>query len=426
MTSKLGPFTDSASHDEALSLDATAAMGQWRDQFVESDPDLVYLLGNSLGRLPAAAVDLVGHVVDVEWGDRLIRSWNEGWWDRHVELGDSVASIIGAEPGEVAISDSTSVNLHKLALAAVRARPGRTKIVTDDLNFPSDYYVLDSVAELVGGRVEMVTSDGIHGPVDELIAAIDEDTALVSLSHTVFKSGYTYDLGALTSEAHAAGALVLWDMSHSAGVIADGVGRAGVDLAVGCTYKYLNGGPGSPAFVYVRSDLQSMLHNPVRGWWGHDDPFAFESAYRPVDGIRAFHAGTMPILSLSAARPGIEMIADVGVGRLRDVSVSLLAFAERLFDDELADLGFRWNTPRDPARRGSHVSLAHNNAWQIAQALEGEAKVLLDFRAPDNIRLGFAPLYTRHVDVHTSMMRIRHVVESEVWRKYPATIAGVT
>ncbi len=208
--------------------------------------------------------------------------------------------------------------------------------------------------------------------------------------------------------------------------LADGVGEAHVDLAVGCTYKYLNGGPGSPAFVYVRADLQDELSNPVRGWWGHSAPFAFESDYRPVSGIRAYHAGTMPILSLSAAAPGIAMTAEAGVEMLRGVSVSLLGFAERLFASELEPLGFRWNTPRDPDRRGSHASLVHDSAWQIAQALGAEAKVLLDFRAPDNIRLGLAPLYTSHLAIHTAIVRIGQVVESGAWRSYPSAIGGVT
>ncbi|MCB0990949.1 MAG: aminotransferase class V-fold PLP-dependent enzyme [Acidimicrobiales bacterium] len=411
---------------EATTADRNSGLADWRERFVHHDPDEIYLLGNSLGRLPVDTATRIDHAVHNQWANRLIRSWNEGWWDLQLQVGETIAQIIGAESGEVIVSDSTSVNLHKLALAAVRARPGRTKIVTDDLNFGTDYYVLDSVAELCGCDVEIIASDGIHGPVEALCAAFDDNTALVSLSHTTFKSGFTYDLETITSAAHRAGAIVLWDLSHSVGSVDFSVETAGVDLAVGCTYKYLNGGPGAPAFIYVNRSLQKVLSNPVRGWWGHAAPFDFETAYRPTESIRSFHAGTMPILSLAAAEPGIEMVAEVGMERIRQVSVSLMALAERLYDRDLAPLGFQWKTPRDPAVRGSHVALAHPNAWQLSQALIERGKVLLDFRAPDNLRLGLAPLYIGHVDVYEAVARIRRIVESGVWQQYPEERSVVT
>ena len=251
---------------------------------------------------PLPASDVVCLVTRDQWGTDLIRSWNTGWWDLQIELGDLLAPVIGARAGEVIISDSTSVNLYKLASAALRARPGRHRILTDDLNFPTDVYVLSGLAgdTVDGHTLEIVpSSDGINGPAAQLEAAFDDDVALLALSSTCFKSGYTYDIGRLTAAAHDAGALVLWDLSHSAGAVELELTRWGVDLAVGCTYKYLNGGPGSPAFLYVRQDLQGTLSNPITAWWAHENPFAMELEFAAVDGIRRFHTGTMPVLSLA-------------------------------------------------------------------------------------------------------------------------------
>ena len=424
----LGPFPDDSLHSRAVELDAADPLSSYRDRFVDVDPGLIYLDGNSLGRLPKEAIGAIEDLTHRQWGDRLIRSWNEGWWNLQLEIGDLLAPVIGALPGEVIISDSTSVNLHKLAAAAVVARPGRTKIVTDDLNFPSDHYVLAEVARAAGPdhRLEIVPSDGVMGPVEALAAAIDDTTALVSLSHAAFKSGYTYDLAELTRIAHDAGALILWDMSHSVGSVDADLTGAGADLAVGCTYKYLNGGPGSPAFLYVRSELQGELASPISGWWAHAEPFALDLDFRPVNGIRKFHAGTMPTLSLAAARPGIALTVEAGMLAIRTKSVSLMAFMEELFGSHLEQLGFSWASPVHSSRRGSHASLAHPQAWQITQALIEAGKVLPDFRAPDNLRLGFAPLYTSHLDIHTAVLRLVSVVESGAWFSYCATPNAVT
>lgn len=294
----LGPFPDQPGYDHARSLDEADPLRSHRDRYVITDPDLIYLDGNSLGRLPKETANLVRRVVEEQWGDGLIGSWNEGWWDLQLRLGDKLAGILGAGPGEVIISDSTSVNLHKLALAAIEAaQSGRNRIVTDDMNFPTDVYVLDGVARRAGADLVVVPVDYESDPGAAIAAAVDGRTALVSLSHTAFKSGYTYDMAAVTRTAHEAGALVLWDCSHSVGVIPLDLELCEVDLAVGCTYKYLNGGPGSPAWLYVRRSLQDRLANPIPAWWGHAEPFAFDLGFRPVDGIRRFHTGTMPILS---------------------------------------------------------------------------------------------------------------------------------
>jgi len=348
-TAELGPFPEAAGYERALHLDAGDPLAEFRSRYVIEDPDLIYLDGNSLGRMPEQARRDLARVVDDQWGDRLIRSWNEGWWDLQLELGDLLAPVVGASPGELIISDSTSVNLYKLAVAAISARPGRSKVITDDLNFPTDVYVLQGVAEANGRKLEVVPSDGTVGPLAGLETAIDEDTALVSLSHTVFKSGYTYDLAALTELAHRFGAMVLWDLSHSAGAVPVDLDGAGADLAVGCTYKYLNGGPGSPAFLYVRRDLQASLVNPITAWWGHAEPFAFDLEYRPVDGIRKFHTGTMPIISMAAIAAGINDIREAGMLRLRDKSASLSEFLIEQCEEHLAELGFVISSPRNPA-----------------------------------------------------------------------------
>jgi kynureninase len=419
----LGPFPDTDGHTEALELDAADPLYERRRDFVHADPELIYLDGNSLGMLTSDARDAAADVIDRQWGERLIRSWNEGWWEMQLEVGDLIAPLIGAQPGEVIMSDSTSVNLYKLAIAALQARPDRTRILTDDLNFPTDVYVLDGIAELLdrGHRVERVPSpDGIHGPIEEIEAILasdaGQDVALVSLSATCFKSAYTYDVGRITRAAHAAGAMVLWDLSHTAGSVDVDLGAAGVDLAVGCTYKYLNGGPGSPAFLYVHRDLQDQLGNPIHAWWAHADPFAMDLDFAATEGVRRFHTGTMPILSLATARAGIAHVAEVGIGAIREKSVALTEYFVRQTDTHLAPRGFELASPRDPRERGSHISVSHSEAWPVTRTLVEHAKVIPDFRAPDLIRFGLSPLTTTFEDVHTAIQRCARIVASRAHR----------
>lgn len=413
-TVDLGPFPSISGFDSAIELDRTDPLAGFRARYTFSDPDLIYLDGNSLGRLSSVAASIVDRIVRHEWGDRLIRSWNDGWWDLQIDIGNRLAPLIGADPGEVIISDSTSVNLYKLATAALRARPGRPRVVTDDTNFPTDIYVLRGVAEAHGANLDIVSTEGEPDPVAALETALDGGTALVSLSHTAFKSGFTYDLARVTELVHEIGALVIWDLSHSVGVVPIDLGGAGADLAVGCTYKYLNGGPGSPAFLYVRGSLQSSLENPIKGWWGHAEPFEFDLDFRPTDGIRKFHSGTMPVISLATIDAGLIDVAEAGIDRLRAKSVSLTEFFVNEWEEHLERLGFELRTPRDPGLRGSHISLSHPDAWTIDRALIEEAKVIPDFRAPDNLRFGLAPLYNSHLDVHTAIQRIKMIVERGV------------
>lgn len=422
-----GPFPDVPGYQEAVDLDSRDPLAHFRDRYVHTDPDLIYLDGNSLGRLPIRAAQTIDRAVNEQWGDRLIRSWNEGWWDLQLRLGDKLAPLVGAGPGEVIISDSTSVNLYKLAMAAVATTPTeRNRIVTDDLNFPSDVYILDGVARQAGRRLDIVASDGVHGPVDALADSVDERTALVSLSHTVFQSGYTYDLDAVTALAHDAGALVLWDCSHSVGAIPIDFASAGVDLAVGCTYKHLNGGPGSPAFLYVRADLQDTMTSPIAGWWSHAAPFELDLAYRPANGIRRFHDGTMPILSLEAIEAGLDDVTEATVPAIRDKSLLMGEYLIGQYETHLRLIGFGMASPAVAERRGSHVAVTHESALPIDLALIDRAKVIPDFRAPDTIRLGLSPLYTRFIDLHTAVQRLVNVVESGAYEEYRNTSATVT
>ncbi|MET0831613.1 MAG: kynureninase [Acidimicrobiia bacterium] len=395
--------------------DAAHPLRDFRQRFAFPDPDLVYLDGNSLGRLPIAAVDRAGAVVAGEWGDRLIRSWNEGWWELPFRIGNAIAPIIGAGPGEVAVADSTSVNLFKLAVAALDRHRERPVILTDDLNFPSDWYVLEAAARRGDGdhRVEVIGSpDGIHGPVDAIVDRLGDDVALVSLSAVTYASGYRYDLEAITTAAHEAGAMVLWDLSHAAGSVPVNLTGAGADLAVGCTYKYLNGGPGSPAFLYVRTDLQDDLADPIDGWWSHADPFGFDRGYRPAPGIRRFLTGTAPVVSLALIEPGVRMLAEAGMETLRAASLALTGYLIERWRADLAPLGFTLATPEDPERRGSHVSLGHPRALAIDLALIADHDVVPDFRAPDAIRFGIAPLYNTFADVDRAVEAMIDIVES--------------
>ncbi len=412
----------------AFSMDSQDPLGFMRDRFISRDPELIYLDGNSLGRLPRATITRLQRVVETEWGERLIRGWNEGWFELQEKVGGKIARLLGAEPDEVVVADSTSVNLFKLVISALRAQPRRQKIVTDDLNFPSDLYVLQGAISLLPGRrIEVVRSeDGIHGPAEQLTAALNDNAALLTLSHTVFKSGYVYDMQALSARAREIGAMTLWDLSHSAGSVPVRLNEDKVDLAVGCTYKYLNGGPGAPAFLYVRRSLQETLGNPIAGWFGQKNMFALDLDYDPESGIRRFLTGTPPLLSLAAVEIGVDLVAEATMKEIRQKGMSLTEYFIMLYDRHLAPLGFRLNSPRDARYRGAHVSIGHDAGWQINRALIEDMNVLPDFRAPDNIRLGFSPLYTTYTDVHTAVMRLRSIVQDGVWEKYPPDRPVVT
>ncbi len=422
-----------SAYREAVALDNQDGFAGYRSRFIYGDEKLIYLDGNSLGRLPAESKAMLDRSVSHEWGERLIRSWNEDWFTKNIELGDKIARIAGASEGEVVITDTTSVNLYKLAHAALRFQKGRTRIVTDELNFPSDLYILQGLVQDSGEGYELVivsSRDGMTIDTGDLKAVIDDNTALVSLSHVAFKSAFRYSMKEITALAHDKGAMILWDLSHSIGAVPGELNESDADLAVGCTYKYLNGGPGSPAFLYVRQDLQEKLSSPIWGWFGEKNPFDFELKYRPGEGIKRFLAGTPPILALKTIEPTVDMLNEAGKDMIRKKSVSQSEYLLRLADKFLYPLGFQPGSPLDPEKRGSHVSLRHPEAYRICKALidpeVGENVVIPDFREPDNIRLGITPLYTTYTEIFMAIREIRDIVENKLYLKYSVKKEQVT
>lgn len=388
--------------EDAEALDVADPLASFRERF-ELVADVLYVDGNSLGRPPRATRERLAELHD-RWASELVAGWAE-WIDLPVVVGDLLAAgVLGARPGEVLACDSVTVNLFKLATAVLDARPGA--IVTDRENFPTDRYVLAGVAERAGRPYVEV-----EAPTAEALAAVDGEIALASFSHVAYRSGEVADVAAVTAEAHGRGALVLWDLSHSAGAIEVALEETGADLAVGCTYKYLDAGPGAPAFLYVRAAHHEALRSPIQGWFGQRDQFAMGPAYEPEPGIAGWLAGTPSIPGLTAVRAGAELVAEAGIGRIAAKARALTALAIDLHDAWLAPLGFTLATPRDPERRGAHVALAHEDGWRICRALIEQAGVLPDFREPDVVRFGFSPLDTRFADVFDALAATRQIVE---------------
>jgi kynureninase len=412
------------SREYAAALDGADPLAPLGAAFVRADAELIYLDGNSLGRLPKAAEERIAHVVRQEWGGHLIRSW-EHWVDLPRRVGDLIGSaLLGAAAGQVAVSDSTTVNLYKLAVAALDARPDRTVIVTDDDNFPTDRYVLEGLAAQRGLELKIVRTDIDAGlDLDVLRAAVGEDTALVSLSHVAYRSGALLDMAAVNEIVHAAGALVLWDLCHSAGAVPVRLDVTGTDLAIGCTYKYLNGGPGAPAFLYVRQELQERLRQPIWGWFGQRDQFAMGPSYDPMPGIDRFLVGTPAVLGIVAVEEGVRLLAEAGIERLRAKGMALTDYLIALAGAWLPEL--EPATPAAPERRGSHVTLRHPDAWRLTQALIAE-KVIPDYRTPDRLRLGPAPLSTSFTDVWDGLDRLRRIVADAAHERFSAEPSRVT
>jgi kynureninase len=394
---------------DALTLDAGDPLAGHRGHFLLPD-GVVYLDGNSLGALPAALPARLDAVIREQWGRDLISSWNRhAWIDLPVRVGEAVAALIGAGPGQVVAADSTSVNLFKLLAAALNARPGRKVILSVEGNFPTDLYMAQGLARLLGGNVLLrLVSEGA------LAGAMDGDTAVVMLSHVDFRSGQISNMAALTEAAHRAGALALWDLAHSAGVLPVALDAAEVDLAVGCGYKYLCGGPGAPAFLYVARRLQDRLASPLCGWMGHEAPFAFNPAYQPAPGVSRFLCGTPAVLAMTALEVGVETIARAGVDHLRAKATALTEHFISLADERLRNHAFELISPRDPDLRGAQVSLRHPEGFPIMAALVARG-VIGDFREPDTLRFGFAPLTTRFVDVWDAVEVLVEIMETRAW-----------
>lgn len=409
----------------AETLDAQDSLREYRNRFLRPDPELRYLDGNSLGMLPLATRDRLSQLTDQEWGGELVRGWQH-WVELPTKVGDRLGGLIGAGPGQVVVCDSISVNLFKLAWAALEAQPGRKVLVTDSGNFPSDRYVLAGAADRRKGQLRLVPTDPLHGVTpDALHTYLADDVAMVAFSQVDYRSGVIADVVALTEMAHQAGALVLWDLAHSAGSVPVDLDALGVDLAVGCTYKYLNAGPGAPGFLYVRRDLQERLHSPIQGWWSVADSFDMDAPYRPASGITRFLSGTPSVPGIAAVDEGVAMIEEAGIPALREKSVALTDYLIELSDSWLTPLGFTVASPRESERRGGHVVLAHDEAYRIAQAC-ASAGVIGDTRPPNLFRLSPVPLATSFVDVWEAMGRIRDLVAAQAHLALPDQRARVT
>ena len=374
----------------AARLDAADEIAFARARFDIPD-GVLYFDGNSLGPLTHASRAAVNRTVEHEWRERLIRSWDEDWRAMPARVGDLIAPLIGAAPGTVVCADNTSVNLHKVLTAAAGLRPGRTEIVVDENNFPTDIYIAQSVCDQLGLTLVPVRASRIP-------SAVSERTAVVTATHVDYRSAHILHADEITAAAHAAGAVVVWDLAHSAGAVPVDLAGLDAEFAVGCGYKYLNGGPGAPAFVYAAPRVVAAAEQPLAGWWGHAEPFAFDTGFRPAPGIERFLTGTPTVLGMKSLEAALSAFDGVTIDQLRAKSVSLTSFFIDLWRDELAPLGFTLGSPEDPDHRGSHVALGFAGGRDLVRRL-GEAGVIADFRPPDLIRFGFAPLYNTHTEV---------------------------
>ena len=393
-------------------LDRDCPLAHCRGRF--SLPEgVLYFDGNSLGALPrATAADIDGLIRD-EWGRGLVESWLDAdWFFLAREAGDAIAPLIGAAEGEVVVADSTSVNLFKLAAALLRVRTGRRTVLAERRMFPTDIYILEGLVAFMGGSHDLVRTE----PAD-IAGSIDDETALVLLTHVDFRTGAMHDMAAIAARARACGVPVLWDLSHSAGAVPLALNRWGVEYAVGCTYKFLNGGPGAPAYTYMAKGAIAAHQPVVTGWFGHADQFGFEERYRPTDSIEKCLVGTPPILSLRAVLHGVRCFEGVDMSAVADKSRALSQLLIRLADERLADRGLALASPREPAQRGSQVSFRHAHAYALSKALR-DAGVVVDFRSPDILRFGITPLYMRHVDVWDAADALVRIMASGCWKDY--------
>ncbi len=379
-----------AAFARAAELDATDPLASRRDLF-DIPGDVIYFDGNSLGPLTFRSREVLSRTIEFEWRERLIRSWNEDWLAMPARVGNKIAPLIGAAPGTVIACDNTSINLHKALMAAVSLRPGRSEIVVDINNFPTDIYIAQSVADQHNMKLVAVTAD-------EIVGAISERTAVVTATHVDYRSARILDVAGITSAAHEYGAMMVWDLAHTTGAVEFNAAQCDTDFAVGCGYKYLNGGPGASAFIYVAPRLLAESGQPLQGWWGHSEPFSFEVAYRPAEGISRFLTGTANVLSMKGLEAALEAFDGVNMADLRSKSVSLTSFFVDLVQEYLAHKGFEIQSPLEASHRGSHVALGFAGGKALIDAMATEG-IVADFRPPNLMRFGFAPLYNSHHDV---------------------------
>ena len=413
---------------EADALDAADPLARYRDEFVVADPEVCYLDGNSLGRLPKRTVEVVQRYLTQEWGGELVAGWSH-WIDEAQRVGDLIGSAsLGAASGQVLAVDTTSVNFYQLCDAAIRARPDRDTVVSDTANFPTDRYILEGLCERHGKRLVLIDDeDGEEYVTNEMLARhVDKRTALVTLSVVQYRSGALHDVARLTNTAHDAGALVVWDASHAVGVVDMRFDAHDVDLAVGCTYKYGNAGPGAPAWLYVNRRLQSSLRVPIQGWFAQRDQFAMGQGFERADGMRGFQIASPSIVGMRCIEVSFGMIAEAGLAAIAAKAALGTDMMVRLHDAWLAPLGFEMVTPRDPVRRGGHVTLRHPDAKQIAVAMREMVKVIPDYREPSSIRLAMSPLATSFREVYDGFARVRDLVASGRYRAAKVSGSRVT
>jgi kynureninase len=411
-------------YQKAFELDRKDELARFKEEFI-SEPDTIYLDGNSLGKLPKKTVEQTNNLVANQWGKGLIRSWNDHWIDLPQKTAAKIAQIVGAQPDEIFVGDSTSLNLYKLAFAALSLNQSKKKIISDNLNFPTDLYILQGLIQqqFKEHSSHLIESrDGITVSERQFEEAIDNNTALVVLSHVVFKSAFMYDMAQINAIAHQQNALVIWDTSHSVGSVPIHLNESGADMAVGCTYKYLNGGPGAPAFLYIRKDLQKQIQSPIWAWFSHHAPFDFSLDYQPIDTIQRFAVGTPSVLSLAAIESGVDITLEAGIDRLRTKSQQQSEFLIELIQQLLVPLGFSIASPLDVNQRGSHISIRHAEGYRISQAMikpdDGSKIIIPDFRPLDNIRLGIAPLYNTFAELVDCVERIAKIVLEQKFTNY--------
>jgi len=390
-----------------LAMDDADPLKAMADSF-HLPANMIYLDGNSLGAMPKVVVERIRDVVTREWGEQLIHSWNDNnWFILSQIIGDKIARLIGAGPGEVIVSDCVSVNLFKLVVATLKMQKGRRKVVTEQGNFPTDLYVLQGIARMFDDEIEIVAVERT-----ELMQTIDDDTAIVVLTHVHYKTSEVLDMETHTNHAHDNGALILWDLCHTAGAMPVELNVLDVDLAVGCGYKYLNGGPGAPAFLYIAKRLQTDLQQPLSGWWGHDNPFAFDDVYTPAADIRQAQSVTQSVLALAALEVGIDIALSAELEQVREKSLKLGSLFIELVQQSCPDL--KIVSPLDNDTRGSHVSIEHEEGYAITRALN-EQGIVVDFRAPDVVRFGFAPLYTNYMDIWNTVEALDNILQTKAW-----------
>ena len=403
--------------DACLARDRDDPLASARERF-ELPAGVIYLDGNSLGALPKSVRPRIDEVIGREWGGDLIASWNKaGWYTAPGRAGAKLARLLGAKPGEVTVTDSISVNLFKLLVAAARMRPGRREILAEAGNFPSDNHIVESAARMLGLATRFV-------PAGEIAAAVTEETAVATLSHVNYRTAEMQDMAAVTAAIHAAGALAIWDLAHSSGAVELDLDGSGADFAVGCGYKYLNGGPGSPSHVFVAERHQAAFDQPLQGWFGHADPFRFDDGFARAPGIRAALCSTPPMLSLLAFEAALDAFDGVEMREVAAKGRALCDLFIALTDERLARFGVTLATPREAARRGSHVSLRHPEAFGIVRALIARG-IVGDFRAPDAMRFGFAPLYIRFADIYDAVLAMEEVIGMQAWHDLGPLEAGV-